>query len=157
MKYKGKRDTLFLCHNIPGSYSILLFTASDFTSITSHTHNWALFCCGVWFQTLFYPFLRLAGDSPLPLDVGYRFWWDPPFFCQWFFSSELQFWNSSKRRTLGLSYSMSGLVPRPELNLGPLHWELGVLAAGPPAKSPQIEYIKPKRFLFIGIWLPNWI
>ena len=29
--------------NIPGSYAILLFTASDFTSITSHIHNWELF------------------------------------------------------------------------------------------------------------------
>ena len=25
--------------NIPGSYAILLFTASNFTSITSHIHN----------------------------------------------------------------------------------------------------------------------
>ena len=32
------------CHgpNIPGSYEILLFTASDFTSITSHIHKWVL-------------------------------------------------------------------------------------------------------------------
>ena len=29
--------------NIPGSYATLLFTASDFTSITSHIHNWVLF------------------------------------------------------------------------------------------------------------------
>ena len=29
--------------NIPGSQSILLFTASDFASITSHIHNWVLF------------------------------------------------------------------------------------------------------------------
>ena len=29
--------------NIPGSYAIRLFTASDFTSITSHIHNWVLF------------------------------------------------------------------------------------------------------------------
>ena len=29
--------------NIPGSYAILFFTASDFTSITSHIHNWVLF------------------------------------------------------------------------------------------------------------------
>ena len=29
--------------NIPGSYAVLLFTASDFTSITSHIHNWVLF------------------------------------------------------------------------------------------------------------------
>ena len=29
--------------DIPGSYAILLFTASDFTSITSHIHIWVLF------------------------------------------------------------------------------------------------------------------
>ena len=29
--------------NIPASYAILLFTASDFTSITSHTHDWVMF------------------------------------------------------------------------------------------------------------------
>ena len=29
--------------NFPGSYTILLFTASVFTSITSHTRNWVLF------------------------------------------------------------------------------------------------------------------
>ena len=29
--------------NIPGSYAILLFTASDFASITSPIHNWVLF------------------------------------------------------------------------------------------------------------------
>ena len=28
--------------NIPGSYAILFFTALDFTSITSHIHNWVL-------------------------------------------------------------------------------------------------------------------
>ena len=35
--------TLIHGPNIPGSYAILFFTASDFTSITSHIHNWALF------------------------------------------------------------------------------------------------------------------
>ena len=29
--------------NIPGSYAILLFTALDLASITSHIHNWVLF------------------------------------------------------------------------------------------------------------------
>ena len=29
--------------NISGSYAILLFTASDLASITSHVHNWVLF------------------------------------------------------------------------------------------------------------------
>ena len=28
---------------IPGSYAILLFTASNFASITSHIHNWMMF------------------------------------------------------------------------------------------------------------------
>ena len=32
--------------NIPGSYTILLFTASDLASITSHIHIWVLFM--VW-------------------------------------------------------------------------------------------------------------
>ena len=40
--------TLIHGPNIPGSYAILLFTASDFTSITSHIHNWALFL--LWFH-----------------------------------------------------------------------------------------------------------
>ena len=35
--------TLILEPNIPGSYAILFFTALDFTSITSHIHNWVLF------------------------------------------------------------------------------------------------------------------
>ena len=33
--------------NIPGSYAVLLFTASDFTFITRHIHNWVLFL--LWF------------------------------------------------------------------------------------------------------------
>ena len=32
--------------NILGSYAILLFTALDFTSISSHIHNWVLFLLG---------------------------------------------------------------------------------------------------------------
>ena len=33
---------------IPGSYAILLFTAFDFASITSHIHSWVLFL--LWFH-----------------------------------------------------------------------------------------------------------
>ena len=36
-------STLIHGPNIPGSYAILFFTVSDFTSITSHIHNWTLF------------------------------------------------------------------------------------------------------------------
>ena len=35
--------TLIHGPNIPGSYAILFSIASDFTSITSHIHNWVLF------------------------------------------------------------------------------------------------------------------
>ena len=35
--------TLIHGPNIPGSYAILLFTASDFPSITCYIHNWVLF------------------------------------------------------------------------------------------------------------------
>ena len=35
------------------------------------------------------PLHHLSGSSPLLLDMGYHFWWDPTFSCQWLFSSEL--------------------------------------------------------------------
>ena len=37
------QSTLIHGPNIPGSYAILLFTALDLPSITSHIHNWVLF------------------------------------------------------------------------------------------------------------------
>ena len=40
------RFTLIHGPNIPGSFEILLFTALDFTFITSHIHNWWCFCFG---------------------------------------------------------------------------------------------------------------
>ena len=46
----------------------------------------------------FHPSYHLVGASPLPLDIGHFFWWDPPFCCQWWFSSELKFWSSLRRR-----------------------------------------------------------
>ena len=33
-----------------------------------------------------------------PWRWGIFFWWGPTFSCQWLFSSELQFWNSCRRR-----------------------------------------------------------
>ena len=38
--------------DIPGSYAILLFTASDFTSINHHIHNWVLLLLWLCFFTL---------------------------------------------------------------------------------------------------------
>ena len=45
--------------DIPGSYAILLFIASDLASITSHIHNWVLFL--LWL----YPFILFGVISPL--------------------------------------------------------------------------------------------
>ena len=45
--------------NIPDSYAILLFTASDLASITSHIHNWVLFL--LWLH----PFILSGVTSPL--------------------------------------------------------------------------------------------
>ena len=36
--------------NIPGSYEMLLFSASDFASFTSHIHNWVLFLLWLHFN-----------------------------------------------------------------------------------------------------------
>ena len=45
--------------DIPGSYAILLFTASDLVSITSHIHSWVLFL--LWLH----PFILFRVISPL--------------------------------------------------------------------------------------------
>ena len=45
--------------NIPGSYAILLFAAPEFTSITSHIHNW------VWFLLWLCLFILSGVISPL--------------------------------------------------------------------------------------------
>ena len=40
----------------------------------------------------------------------------------------------------GLSWSLWDLASWPGIELGPLHWELGVLATGPPGKSLNILF-----------------
>ena len=45
--------------NIPGSYAILFFIASNLTSITSHIHSWELFL--LWLH----PFILSGVVSPL--------------------------------------------------------------------------------------------
>ena len=51
--------TLIHGPNTPGSYAILLFAASDFTSITRHIHNWVLLL--LWLHL----FILSGGISPL--------------------------------------------------------------------------------------------
>ena len=56
--------------NIQGSYAILLFTASDLASITSHVHNWVFFCFGSipsFFLELFLHWSPVAYWAPTDL------------------------------------------------------------------------------------------
>ena len=74
--------------NIPGSYAILLFTASDFTSITSHIHSWVLFLLWLYFFILSRIISPLFSSSllgtywpgALHLSVSYLFAFS---YCSW--------------------------------------------------------------------------
>ena len=56
--------------NLPGSYAILFFTASDFTSITSYVHNWVL----LWLWLSLHSLELFLHWSPVaywaPTDLG---------------------------------------------------------------------------------------
>ena len=56
--------------NFPGSYAILLFTASNLASVTSHIHNWVLFL--LWLCSFFLElFLHWSpGACWAPTDLG---------------------------------------------------------------------------------------
>ena len=62
--------------NIPGSYAILFFTASDFSSIPSHIHNWVLFL--LWL----YLFILSGVISPLISSSILGTYWPGEFIFQ---------------------------------------------------------------------------
>ena len=62
--------------DIPGSYAILLFTALDFASITSHIHNWVLFL--LWLH----PFILSGVISPLISSSILGTYWPGEFLFQ---------------------------------------------------------------------------
>ena len=53
--------------NIPDSYTVLFFTASDFTSITSYIHNWVLILLSLHLFTLFLHWSPVAYWAPTDL------------------------------------------------------------------------------------------
>ena len=63
--------------NIPGSYAILLFTALDLASITSHIHNWVLFL--LWLH----PFILSGVISPLISSSVLGTYWPGDFLFQY--------------------------------------------------------------------------
>ena len=78
----------FLIHgpNIPGSYAVLLFTTSDFTSVISHIHSWVFFCFGStssfflelvlhWSPVAYWPHT----DLQAPTNLGRSFFQCPIF------------------------------------------------------------------------------
>jgi len=62
--------------SIPGSYAILLFTALDLASITSHIHNWVLFL--LWLH----PFILYGVISPLISSSLLGTYWPEEFLFQ---------------------------------------------------------------------------
>ena len=68
--------TLFHGPNIPGSYAILLFTASDLASFTSHIHNWVLFL--LWLHL----FILSGVISPLISSISLGIYWLGEFIFQ---------------------------------------------------------------------------
>ena len=63
-------NILFHGFNIPGSYAVSLFTASDLASITSHIHNWVCFRFGSipsFFLELFLHWSLVAYWAPTDL------------------------------------------------------------------------------------------
>ena len=72
--------------------------------------------------------------------------------CCWipcFFLSFLKKYLLIYLALLGLSCSMWDLVPRPVVELGPLHWEWGVLATGPPGKSLNTSFLYIYKYIYI--------
>ena len=87
--------------NIPGSYAILLFTASDFTSITSHIHNWVLFL--LWFHPfiLFGVFLHQS-----PVAYWHLPTWGVHLSVSYFFAFSYCSWGSQGKDTKVVCHSL---------------------------------------------------
>ena len=87
--------------NIPGSYAILLFTASDLASIASHIHNWVLFL--LWLH----PFILSGVISPLIsssiLDLPT---WGVPLSLSYHFAFSFSSWGSQGKNTEVVCHSL---------------------------------------------------
>ena len=122
--------TLILGSNIPGSYAIFFFRASDFTFTTRYICSWALF--PLWLS-LFVPFAAIS----LLLSSSILGTYQPAEFifqCHIFLPFRTVH-GDLKARML----KWFAILPDQGSNLGPLHWELRVLATGPPGKSLPVS------------------
>ena len=88
--------------NIPGSYAILFFTASDFTSITSHVHSWVLFLLWLCLFILSGVISLLFSSNILgPYQPG-----EFTFQCMSFFLFILGSWGSQGKNTEVVCHSL---------------------------------------------------
>ena len=84
--------------NIPGSYAIWLFTASDLAAITSHIHNWVLFL--LWLH----PFILSGVISPLISSSILGTYWPGEFLFHFAFS--YRSWGSQGKNTEVVRHSL---------------------------------------------------
>ena len=84
--------------NIPGSYAILLFTASDLASITRHIHIWVLFFLWLCLFFLSEVISPLISRSILGTYWPGEFIFQCPIFCRFILFmgfSRQEYWNGS--------------------------------------------------------------
>ena len=111
--------TLIHRPNIPVSYAILFFAASDFTFITRHTHNWAFFLlCPSHF--ILWAIVVLLCSSPIacwtPSDLG------DSFFSAVSFCPFIQFMRFSQQYTGVVCHSLlQGIVFCENVPLWPIY------------------------------------
>ena len=85
--------------NIPGSYAILLFTASNFASFKSHIQNWVLFF--LWLRLFF-----LSGViSPL-FSSGHLLTWGVHLLVSYLFAFSHCLWGSQGKNTEAVCHSL---------------------------------------------------
>ena len=88
--------------NISGSYTILLFTASDLASITSLIHNWVLFCFG----SVSSFFLVLFFSTDLQLHIVHLPTWGVHLSVSYLFAFSYCSWGSHGRNTEVVCHSL---------------------------------------------------
>ena len=105
--------------NILGSYAILLFTALDLASITSHIHSW------VWFLLWLHPFILSGFISPLISSsiLGTLLTWGVPLSVSYHFAFSYCSWGSQGKNTEMVCHSLLQWTT----SCRPLHHDLPLL------------------------------
>ena len=90
--------------NVPGSYAILLFTALDFTSITSHIHNWVLF--SLWLCLFILSGMWSYFSTYLQQHIGHLPTWGVHLSVSYLFAFSCCSWGSQGKNTEVICHSL---------------------------------------------------